>query len=335
MTVGCGPASEEDTELPVPPQPGSETPIAFSGNLSDEGAVTRAEGLETYYHNFKVWAFKNPSQNTIQVVMDGYNVNWIANTANTTSSNTDNWEYVNQQDVGNVEQSIKYWDFSATAYRFFGVAGSTEVNIPKGNYLPVGSANPTAYEISYRSDAGDESSIPYYSHLWYSEGDDYGKPVRLVFIKPVSKVRFIFIFEDPEMAVETELSYPDFRPSNGNSIKMSGKVKVTYSLVGASDSETFSADAEAEGITSLTKDEKVYTVLPTPAGQSSYTMTVSVNGDPKTAVVPAEFMTWLPGYLYTYIFKVHVDGSVTIDNVQSAFTTWIEHSKDDYRVYNW
>ena len=64
-------------------------------------------------------------------------------------------------------------------------------------------------------------------------------------------------------------------------------------------------------------------------------MTVSVNGDPKTAVVPAQFMTWMPGYEYTYVFKIHIDGSVTIDNVQTAFTQWIEHSKDDYTIYNW
>ena len=33
-------------------------------------------------------------------------------------------------------------------------------------------------------------------------------------------------------------------------------------------------------------------------------VTVSVNGDPKTTTVPAQYMTWLPGYLYTYIFKI-------------------------------
>ena len=361
MTVACGPASEEEV-LPSPP-PVQEAPIVLSGNLSEEATVTRAEGLETYYQSFKVWAFKNPTVSTVQMVMDEYTVNWIANTANTTTSNTDNWEYVNQQLLGDTEQSIKYWDFSAQAYRFFGVAGASETNVPVGVYKP-NATSPTSFEVSYTSDAEDESSIPYYSHLWYGESDDYGKPVQLVFIKPLAKVRFIFIFEEPAKAAETELTYPDFRPSNGNTIKMKGKVEVTYSLTGSASGETFSADAEAEGITAFTKDyyekkvdddvdpsiiippylgaditasafEKVYTVLPTPQGQSSYTLTVSVNGDPKTAVVPAEFMTWLPGYLYTYIFKVHVDGSVTIDNVQSAFTLWINHSKEDYRVYNW
>ena len=78
----------------------------------------------------------------------------------------------------------------------------------------------------------------------------------------------------------------------------------------------------------------MYTVIPTPDGQGTYTLTVNVDGDPKTAVVPAEFMTWQPGYVYTYIFKVHVDGTVTIDAVQSAFAPWSVKS-ENYTVYNW
>ena len=45
-------------------------------------------------------------------------------------------------------------------------------------------------------------------------------------------------------------------------------------------------------------------------------------------------MNWLPGYQYTYIFKVHVDGSVDIDSVQSAFKEWTDHTAD-HTVYNW
>jgi hypothetical protein len=74
--------------------------------------------------------------------------------------------------------------------------------------------------------------------------------------------------------------------------------------------------------------------LPAPDGQGTLTLTVSVNGDPKTTVVPKEYTKWLPGYEYTYIFKVHVDGGVSIDKVQSAFTDWIEHV-GSHEIYNW
>jgi len=59
-----------------------------------------------------------------------------------------------------------------------------------------------------------------------------------------------------------------------------------------------------------------------------------VNGEPKTTVVPAEFMEWKPGYQYTYIFKVHVDQGVSISSVQAAFTTWSFYATD-HTVYNW
>ena len=361
MWGGCGQNSDDEQGGGPTPQP-NEKAIAFSGNLSEKNVTRAGEvGLENYYKRFKVWAFKDIGT-VVNIVMDGYTVKWISNSANTTASNSSNWEYVNQQDLGKMEQSIKYWDYSASAYRFFGVAGASETNVVSGKYMP-DATTPTSYVVTYTADAYYEENTPYYSHLWYSEGAGYGKPVQLEFIKPLSKVRFVFTFEDPSQAEETELTGKSFRPSDGGTIKMRGLVSVTYPLSGTASAETFAADAEAEGITgftqdyydSVTKDEeedkvvspylnadgtpsvlsKIYTVLPTPSGQSAYAMTVSVNGEPKTTTVPADYMTWLPGYLYTYIFKIHVDGSVTIDNVQSAFTPWIEYEKDDHRVHNW
>ena len=354
---GCGQNSDDEPGGGSTPQTG-EKAIAFSGDLTEKNVSRAGEvGLEAYYKRFKVWGFKNDAS-SVHIVMNGYIVNWINNSANTTASNSSNWEYVNQQVLGGTEQSIKYWDFSAKAYRFFGVAGDSETNPTSGAYKP-SEANPETYEVTYVADAYNENTTPYYSHLWFSDGDDYGKPVQLEFIKPLSRVRFIFTFEDSNDARNTELTGKNFCPSDGGTIKMKGKVTVTYPLTGSTEKESFAATTEAGGITGFTQDYyesvieeggivispylnadgttsgKIYTVLPTPSGQSSYTMTVSVNGEPKTTVVPAQYMTWQPGYLYTYIFKVHVDGSVTIDNVQSAFTPWILHEKDDHTVYNW
>ena len=63
-------------------------------------------------------------------------------------------------------------------------------------------------------------------------------------------------------------------------------------------------------------------------------MSVSVNGTAKTAVVPAEYMSWKPGYSYTYIFKITEEGGVEIDLVQVAVTTWTDMSIV-HSVYNW
>ena len=63
-------------------------------------------------------------------------------------------------------------------------------------------------------------------------------------------------------------------------------------------------------------------------------MNVIVNNNERTAVVPAAYMSWLPGYSYTYIFKITEDGGVEIDLVQSAVTPWTE-LENDHSVYNW
>jgi hypothetical protein len=78
-----------------------------------------------------------------------------------------------------------------------------------------------------------------------------------------------------------------------------------------------------------------YTVLPNNT-QGSYTMSVTVNKDdePKTAVVPANYMQWLPGYSYTYIFKITEEGGVEIGWVESAVTPWTE-MEAPWTVYNW
>lgn len=372
--VSCGGSGGDDIgtpEVPNPtpdPTPGpvpgpTETgvPILFDAGHQEDSTVTRANSdtpLETYVKSFKVYGFKTTSADALQTVFPGYIVNFVENSANTSTTNTDGWEYVNQQPLGQEEQTIKYWDMSAKAYRFFGVAGATRTNEVTGEEETVGGVR--RYKVTYTADAYAENETPYYSHLWYSDNPEstYGQAVQLQFIKPLSKVRFMFTFEDPTKARETTLTSKSFRPYDGTTIKMRGNVTVSYPLSGTDITESFSANGEAEGLTALTIDyyesvtkneedvvispyykaektplSKVYTVLPA-AGQGAYTLTVSINGEPKSAVVPAQFMNWLPGYFYTYIFKIHVDGSVTIDNVQSAFTPWNDHTAT-YTVHNW
>ncbi len=123
---------------------------------------------------------------------------------------------------------------------------------------------------------------------------------------------------------------------------------ISYPLTGTGKTENCAFDAEAQGTTisrDYREDEKSttdkneedhywYTVLPI-TDQGPFTLEVSVDGDPKTTVVPEEYMNWQPGYKYTYIFKVHVDGSVSIGAVQSAFTGWTIQGPYEYPVYNW
>ena len=186
--VSCG--GSDDTpgtpNPPVPPQPKADAPIAFSGNLSDgkseSHARTRATDLEESHTTFYAWAYKNPSSGPTETVMHNYTVNYVSNSAGSTTTNSHDWEYVNQQASGGDEQSVKYWDFSATAYRFFGYAGS---GVTKKYYQDATQLSeealmvttPTKVTLSFTASVSSNpqtdpvtlpltSTTPLYSKLW-------------------------------------------------------------------------------------------------------------------------------------------------------------------------
>ena len=347
LAISCskddGDMSGGNGELP----PDSPLPIVFSCNMQEEKSVTRA-GLETEENSFTVYGFKNTgligtdNYTGSQIVFPGYMVKWTANSAGSSTTNTNGWEYVGQEPHGQEEQTVKYWDWSAKAYRFFGVTESY-------NKLDVTEAN-GVIKLSFKVDLTDPdgiAAIPYYSHLWFSNNNyelypnrKFGGSVVLEFLQPLCKVRIMFVYEDPTKndRTNTPLSDISFHRSDDNTIKQKGDVTITYPLTGTGTKEECAFDTEAAGMDGFSTEYTDinpfwYTVLPI-AGQGSYTLDINVDGEPKTTIVPAEFMEWKPGYSYTYIFKIHVDGRVSIDAVQSAFTEW-SVKEDTYTVYNW
>lgn len=109
------------------------TAINFGG---DAGKITRATSntgtpQKMLDGQFKVYGVKKVSDGKLKSVFPNYYV-WYVEGKNTTS-NTDGWEYVGTKGATNLgigsitlntseDQTIKYWDYSASEYRF--VAGS-------------------------------------------------------------------------------------------------------------------------------------------------------------------------------------------------------------------
>lgn len=362
MAVGCS-SSSEDGPLDPPTVPPTEQyqAISFGGQMQDETTVTRSTSLHDQgISTFTVWGYKNMTYDAtdgytaagLQTVFGGYTVNWGDNTAGTTTSNTNNWEYVGQQASGQTAQTIKYWDLSAKAYRFFGATDGATVS--------VGSGSPTATIVTdLATDANsdgvpdDLATLPYFTTLWFSTGDvtvypgkAFRQPVRLVFVQPYCKVRFMFTFAYPDRGItltnkvfKSVVAYTD----NTVVIPTAGTFTVTYPLTGTATKESYSVSDVTASIDAFTQDyyetpadanaEKWYYVLPAP-NQGAYKLTVEVNGEPKDATLPAEYMNWLPGYQYTYVFKITDEGGVEVDMVSSAFTNWSEVSTN-HEVYNW
>lgn len=367
--------SSEQEQEPKPEV--KETAIAFSGNLTEE-EVTRAEtALEDITHTFYVWGYKNDGYNegtsqytSYQLVIPGFTVNWVANTAGTTTSNSHDWEYVGQ----GTDQTIKYWDFTAKAYRFFGYALGTATTDPATEPATVTAVGdspvdvPTATEVTLTADIdgsteATRNAAPFFSELWFSTGNQelysdklFGKPVQLRFFKPFAKVRFMFMFSDGISFTRKDLSNISFHPTDNSNVPTKGKISAAYPLKGTAITQTWITSVKG-GVKSLDIDwyeanpsytpgdalpttydnspEHWYYVLPALV-QGSYTIEVSVSGRQiQTAVVPAEYMSWKPGYEYTYKFKITEAGEVTFDLVQVAINGWNELTPVDHSVHNW
>ncbi|MCR4914133.1 MAG: hypothetical protein K6A96_00015 [Prevotella sp.] len=114
--------------------------IGFGGGFK---AITRdtygADAAGMLNKKFIVTGVKGDGTGKDQAdVFKSYAVEWTANSAGTTESNTADWEYVGKENsFGITAQSIKYWDFATTAYDFAAYS--------------IGTGNATGTAISYNA----------------------------------------------------------------------------------------------------------------------------------------------------------------------------------------
>ena len=88
----------------------NRAPMAFGTTITSSGSsVTR--GATTLEADFKVGTWKNFNQSNVQVVMDGYKVEY------TSEATTNHWNY-----EGVNGQVLRYWDLSAFPYEFRAVS---------------------------------------------------------------------------------------------------------------------------------------------------------------------------------------------------------------------
>ena len=281
LVVSCG-GSDDASDIPTPnppspPQPNVEKAINFSGSLSEDGSETHARTragetvpLQDYNHHttFHAWSYKTKTTEPLklEVVMKNYSVWYADNTAYTTTSNSNNWEYVGDAGThGTVtltnDQTIKYWDFKAPEYRFFGYSGPDDNTVTK-TYEP-SEAEPTSVKLTFTVEADKEaqatassptidvSKLPLYSRLWTKSGADISlsvRPVTLQFIRPIARVRFIFTFVEGVTFERKDLHDMTFGPTYASSsdigIAKDGTVTITYPLTGTAE-ESWASSANS------------------------------------------------------------------------------------------
>lgn len=342
-------SSEQDNPVIPEPQYGS---ISFGGNSGSwqDAPISRAgeTGLETIATSFRVWGYKTTGGNKTdgftnpQNVMNGYIVNWKQPKTGETGS----WEYTGiENEELKTTQTIKYWDYSATSYRYFAFSPANEkvtttlLSEDGSTANNLNTATQTSFSIPFEyKENATSSTTPYVSDLWLSDNQNfenrkYGECVKLTFAPIIAKVRFKFNYQK-----DTKISITDivFKNINDEHSPTKGNIIVSYPITGTGTKASYKWETTETGTEPIkftipyeedadlnhqtTERKKWYYVPPlgdSDTPQGAYIITATIDGKKSTATIPAEYMQWKAGYQYTYIFKITEAGTViSFSNLQ-------------------
>lgn len=233
--AGC--SSEEYIGDPSLHEANDTPPIQFDGGTE---VITRATSntgttAQKLDGQFKIYGVKSGATagSYMQKVFINYSVWYANNTANTTTSNSNNWEYVGDAGThGTVtltsDQTIKFWDYSAADYRF--VAGS-----PVGafTYNITSTTEPTVHKIATATVTGlaghylanpitGEGTIPLVANPVYVAkpkiitSTHYREPVTFEFVRQQAQVR-VGIYETIPGYIISDIHFYEQETTNGTS----------------------------------------------------------------------------------------------------------------------
>lgn len=342
MLMACGGSDDVHGVEPLP----TERPIQFGGEVRSEvEQSTRASGIgleDEGYKSFKIWASKTLQSDATQSVMNSYIVTWASNTAGTTESNTHDWEYVNTT----LGQTIKYWDYNATSYRFWAYAGSENITA---------STDGTTFTITGLALSTTPPATPLFSSLNVIEPASFGQTVVMEFLRPYAKVRVMFYCDDAiDEGDKVVIGASSFGPESpvklitAGTLKVkypqSGNVSETYETVSTSTAANLSFDSVDLTHTKGTASNNAVCAVPTGgtdyyyaipnAYNCTFTLSTTIEGDSKNATVPSAYMHWQPNYAYTYIFKITEAGK-KIEFYDVKIDPWQYGGSQDEEWRNW
>ena len=319
---------------------------------------TDAAKLEYKFKVFGVKTLSSGDQRVFATATTGvapYDVWFVDASSGSTTSNSSNWEYVGTTSGGpygtssyqvtlTENQTLKYWDYSATQYNF-----QAWTNVDGGDITPSAittntmtiSGTPAKLAKLWISDL---ITIDQSNNTTTSNANAYGGFVQFTFRKAATKVRLGIYETIPGYVVKDVKFYYNSGSNNSTtnaildgsfvgSTSTAATYTVSYSgtpqkaVLTPTDNSTnttyfdFGTFTSSSGIgtssaTPTWAGSSTYTdVLPNTSNVGAMTLTAdytlynSVSGETilvsgATASVPSTYMTWNPNYAYTYIFKI-------------------------------
>ena len=161
---------------------------------------------------------ENETATNDAVVYNNFQVAYTASTANTTASNSSDWEYVGLQAYDNApsSQGIKFWDYSAAEGYTFYAFSSSDISYPKNSsdkveVTKVISDGTSLYNKGYEVTVKDGASL---NNLYFSDRvpvakTDYDKIVSFTFRNIGAKIRVGFYETIPGYSVTIDKFYID------------------------------------------------------------------------------------------------------------------------------
>ena len=191
-------------------------------------------------------------------VFQNYLVQWQANSAGTSESNTHDWEYagitaVAPSSIAGTTQTIKYWDYGTASYDFAAFSTGTSEMIASGTPA-AGQVLVSAIEYNGAEGKGytlkgssDDLAKCYIADMVTVEKADYQKTVQMKFRSMGTKVRMAIYETVPGYAIKDVKFYTDDTTPittgasstnatliGADAFKTSGEYTVTYPTIGLS-----------------------------------------------------------------------------------------------------
>lgn len=278
--------------------------------------LAKLQGNGFWVYGTKHSAAEDNTATKDQAVYTNYYLNYKDGTANNTQSNTAGWEYVGVDNSNyrenvtpkvDADQTIKYWDYSATAYTFYAATAKPsdvqegKVTINKITADEAGSVYTKGYEVTLKNGASwdelyfaDRKVISKSTDAEHGKHDVYGGEVNFTFRNALTKVRVAMYETVPGYSVTIDKFYytkdgetaqtagatDKFTADASNTPLVTSKEGVTYKVV-------YYNKTEASG--QLENQPKM---LPNAAGETGATKTVLALGNNlKQGTILSEIIT--------------------------------------------
>lgn len=347
--------------------------FGFDFQKYTRGDIAGKSAADLLGSNFYVTGTKgdvSTASPTSTLVFDNYLVHYAANTANSTPSNTANWEYVgvtpdgtNYAKLGSYsEQAIKYWDFSQGQYDFLAFSTGTKKAVAKTDFAQIaadGEIGVTAMNsgttlltdaYTFYIPSVDALKDAYITDITTVAQANFGEEVSLKFKNLGSKVRVALYETIPGYSVK-EVKFYDATTTPINSeatgyvtpttdatlissegIPTKGIINVKFPVVGTTPNTTYNtASATVTTVTGATATTQTFGTLYNLVEKQSAEQT-GTNKDYLGRSLPAAtFAGDKNADYYQTVFPVTTSSSLTL-RVDYTLVS-IDGSKEEITVY--